>query len=196
MHIIVGLGNPGKKYDATRHNVGFETIDLLAKRNNIEIKRLKHKALCGEGHIGGEKVILVKPQTFMNLSGQSLQDLVQFYKIDTKNITVVYDDVDIELGSIRVREKGSSGSHRGMQSIIYQIQTDQFPRVRIGIGGPQFEDLSNYVLSRFSEEEIPIILEAIEKAALACETIVTNGILSAMNKYNEKTMRSGTVADQ
>ena len=132
----------------------------------------------------------------MNLSGQSLQDLVQFYKIDTKNITVVYDDVDIELGSIRVREKGSSGSHRGMQSIIYQIQTDQFPRVRIGIGGSQFEDLSNYVLSRFSEEEIPIILEAIEKAALACETIVTNGILSAMNKYNEKTMRSGTVADQ
>lgn len=196
MHIIVGLGNPGKKYDATRHNVGFETIDLLAKRNNIEIKRLKHKALYGEGHIGEKKVMLVKPQTFMNLSGQSLQDIVQFYKIDTKNITVVYDDVDIELGSIRVREKGSSGSHKGMQSIIYQIQTDQFPRVRIGIGGPRFEDLSNYVLSRFSQEEIPIILEAIEKAVLACETIVTDGVLSAMNKYNEKTTGSGTVADQ
>ena len=184
MHIIVGLGNPGKKYDATRHNVGFETVDLLAKRNNIEIKRLKHKALCGKGQIGGKRVILVKPQTFMNLSGQSLLDIVQFYKIDTQNIIVVYDDVDIELGSIRVREKGSSGSHRGMQSIIYQIQTDQFPRVRIGIGGPQFEDLSDYVLSRFSEEEIPMMLETIEKAALACETIITEGIFSAMNRYN------------
>ncbi|HZK58238.1 MAG TPA: aminoacyl-tRNA hydrolase [Clostridia bacterium] len=184
MHIIVGLGNPGKKYEATRHNVGFETIDLLAKRNNINIKQLKHRALYGEGRINEKRVMLVKPQTFMNLSGQSLLDIIQFYKIGTENIVVVYDDVDIELGSIRIREKGSSGSHKGMKSIIYQIQTDEFPRVRIGIGGPQFEDLSDYVLSKFQKEEIPLILESIEKAALACETIVTDGVLSAMNKYN------------
>lgn len=184
MHIIFGLGNPGRKYGATRHNVGFETIDLLAKRNNIEVKRLKYKALYGEGYIGGKKVMLAKPQTFMNLSGQSLLDIVQFHKIDTKNIIVVYDDADIELGSIRIREKGSSGSHNGMKSIIYQIQTDQFPRVRIGIGKPQFGGLIGYVLGRFQKEEIPVILEAIERAALACETIVTDGVSSAMNKYN------------
>lgn len=184
MHIIVGLGNPGKRYSATRHNVGFETIDLLAKRNNIDVKQLKHRALYGKGHINGKKVMLVKPQTFMNLSGQSLLDVVQFYKIDTENIIVVYDDVDIELGSIRVREKGSSGSHNGMKSIIYQIQTDQFPRVRIGIGKSQFGDLSDYVLSEFQKDEIPVILETIEKAALACETIVIEGVLAAMNKYN------------
>lgn len=184
MHIIFGLGNPGKRYGATRHNVGFETIDLLAKRNNIDVKRLKYRALYGEGHIAGKKVMLVKPQTFMNLSGQSLLDIIQFYKIDTKNIIVVYDDADIELGSIRIREKGSSGSHNGMKSIIYQIQTDQFPRVRIGIGKPQFEDLIDHVLNRFQKEEMPIILEAIEKAALACEAIITDGVHSAMNKYN------------
>ncbi len=184
MHIIVGLGNPGKKYDTTRHNVGFETIDLLAKRNNIDVKRLKHKALCGEGHINGKKVMLVKPQTFMNLSGQSLLDIVQFYKIDPKNIIVIYDDVDIEVGSIRVREKGSSGSHNGMKSIIYQIQTDEFPRVRIGIGRPQFGDLADYVLGRIPKDEKSLMLEVIEKAALACETIVTDGVALAMNKYN------------
>ncbi len=184
MYIIVGLGNPGKKYDATRHNVGFGTIDLLAKRNNIDVKQLKHKALYGKGYIDEKKVMLVKPRTFMNLSGQSILDIVQFYKIDTKNIIVVYDDVDIELGSIRIREKGSAGSHNGMKSIIYQIQTDRFPRVRIGIGKPEFGDLTDYVLSRFQEDEIPIILESIEKAASACEAIVTDGVLLAMNKYN------------
>jgi PTH1 family peptidyl-tRNA hydrolase len=184
MYVIVGLGNPGKKYDATRHNVGFETIDMLAKRNNIEVKRLKHKALCGEGNIGGRKVMLVKPQTFMNLSGQSLLDIVQFYKIDPQNIIVIYDDIDIEVGSLRIREKGSAGSHNGMKSIIYQLQTDQFPRIRIGVGKPQFGDLADYVLGRFPKEEIPTMIETIERAALASETIVTDGISLAMNRYN------------
>jgi len=184
MHIIVGLGNPGKKYDATRHNVGFEAIDLLAKRNNIEVKRLKHKALCGEGNIDGKKVMLVKPQTFMNLSGQSLLDIVQFYKIDPKNLIVIYDDIDVAVGSLRIREKGSSGSHNGMKSIIYQLQTDQFPRVRIGVGKPQFGDLADYVLGRFPKEEIPTMIETIERAALASEMIVTDGISLAMNRYN------------
>ncbi len=184
MHVIVGLGNPGRKYSATRHNVGFETIDLLAKRNNIDIKQLKHKALYGNGFIDGKRVMLVKPQTFMNLSGQSVLDIVRFYKIDTQNIIVVYDDTDIELGSIRIRRKGSAGSHNGMKSIIYQIQTDQFPRVRIGIGKPQFGDLTDHVLGRFQENEIPIILQTIEKAAEACETIITDGICLAMNDHN------------
>lgn len=184
MHVIVGLGNPGKQYDATRHNVGFEAIDLLAKRNNIEVKRLKHKALCGEGFIGGKKVMLVKPQTFMNLSGQSLLDIVQFYKLDPKNLIVIYDDIDVAVGSLRIREKGSAGSHNGMKSIIYQLQTDQFPRIRIGIGKPQFGDLADYVLGRFPKEEVKIILDAIERAALATEMMVTDGISLAMNRYN------------
>ncbi len=184
MYVIVGLGNPGKKYDATRHNVGFEAIDMLAKRNNIEVKRLKHKALCGEGTIGGNKVMLVKPQTFMNLSGQSLLDIVQFYKIDPKNIIVIYDDIDVAVGSLRIREKGSAGSHNGMKSIIYMLQTDQFPRIRIGVGKPEFGDLADYVLGRFPKEEVPTMLEVLERASLAAETIVTDGISLSMNRYN------------
>lgn len=184
MYVIVGLGNPGKKYDATRHNIGFEAIDMLAKRNNIEIKKLKHKALCGEGTIGGKKVILVKPQTFMNLSGQSLLDIVQFYKLDPEKLIVIYDDIDVAVGSLRIREKGSAGSHNGMKSIIYQLQTDQFPRIRIGVGKPQFGDLADYVLGKFPKEEIPKVIETVERAALASEMIVTDGISLAMNRYN------------
>ena len=164
--------------------MGVETIDLLAKRNNIDIKQLKHRALYGKGYINGKRAMLVKPQTFMNLSGLCVLDIIQFYKIDTKNIIVVYDDVDIELGSVRIRKKGSAGSHNGMKSVIYQIQTDQFPRVRIGIGKPRFGDLTDYVLGRFQKNELPIILEAIERAALACETIITDGVCLAMSKYN------------
>ena len=184
MHIIVGLGNPGKKYDATRHNIGFEAIDMLAKRNNIEVKKLKHKALCGEGTIGGNKVLLVKPQTFMNLSGQSLLDIVQFYKVDPKNIVVLYDDIDIPVGTLRIREKGSSGTHNGMKSIIYLLQTDQFPRIRIGVGKPQFGDLADYILGRFPKEEIPTMLETLERASQAVETLVKDGIAVSMNRYN------------
>lgn len=184
MHVIVGLGNPGKKYDATRHNVGFETIDMLGKRNNIEVKKLKHKALCGEGIIGNKKVMLVKPQTFMNLSGQSLLDIVQFYKIDPKNLIVIYDDIDISPGSIRIRKKGSAGTHNGMRSIIYTLQTDQFPRIRIGVGKPEHGDLVNHVIGRFSKEEIPTMIDAIERSSEAVETMVTDGIDLAMNRYN------------
>lgn len=184
MYVIVGLGNPGKKYDATRHNVGFETIDMLARRNNIEVKKLKHKALYGQGTIGNKKVMLVKPQTFMNLSGESLLDIVQFYKIDPKNLIVIYDDIDIEVGSIRIRKKGSSGSHNGMKSIIYMLQTDQFPRIRIGVGKPEYGDLVNHVIGRFPKEEIPTILEAIERSSQAVEMMITDGIDLAMNRYN------------
>lgn len=184
MYIVVGLGNPGKRYDATRHNVGFDTIDLLAHRNNIKVNKLKHKALYGEGFWGREKVLLVKPQTFMNLSGESVRDIVEFYKIETKNLVVIYDDIDIEVGMLRIRHKGSAGTHNGMRSVIYQLQSDEFPRVRIGIGRPQFGDLADFVTSRFSKEEIPSMRETIDKAALAVESIVKEGIDKAMNQFN------------
>ncbi|AOY75504.1 aminoacyl-tRNA hydrolase [Clostridium formicaceticum] len=184
MHIIVGLGNPGKKYDGTRHNIGFDTIDLLAHRHGIKVNKLKHKALYGEGFWGGEKVLLAKPQTFMNLSGESLRDMVEFYKIDKKNLVVIYDDIDIEVGALRIRQQGSAGSHNGMKSIIYLLQSDAFPRVRIGIGKPKFGDLADYVLGRFSKEEVTSMRETVEKAAEAVETIVKEGIDLAMNRYN------------
>ncbi|MGV8146043.1 MAG: aminoacyl-tRNA hydrolase [Alkaliphilus sp.] len=184
MYIIVGLGNPGKKYNETRHNVGFHAIDLLAKRNSIEIKKIKFKALYGEGRIANEKVILVKPQTFMNLSGQSLREVMQFYKIDMDRLIVIYDDIDIKTGSIRIRIKGSAGTHNGMRSIIYQLQDDSFCRVRIGIGKPENRDLADFVLSRFTKEEAPLMNEAIKNAALTVETIIQESIEEAMNKYN------------
>ncbi|AKL93624.1 peptidyl-tRNA hydrolase Pth [Clostridium aceticum] len=185
MHIIVGLGNPGRKYDGTRHNIGFDAIDLLAHRHDIKVNKLKHKALYGEGFWGGKKVLLAKPQTFMNLSGESLRDMMEFYKVDTKNLVVIYDDIDIEVGSLRIRQKGSAGSHNGMKSIIYQLQSDAFPRVRIGIGKPKFGDLADYVLGRFPKEEINLMREVVEKAVEAVETIVEEGIDLAMNRYNK-----------
>ncbi|MCD5415117.1 MAG: aminoacyl-tRNA hydrolase [Clostridiales bacterium] len=184
MYVVVGLGNPGKKYEDTRHNVGFQTIDLLAARNNIKVKKIKFKALYGEGIIASQKVILVKPQTFMNLSGQSLREVIQFYKIDMDRLIVVYDDVDVKTGLIRIRTKGSAGTHNGMKSIIYQLQDDLFPRIRIGIGRPENVDLSNFVLSKFTKEEIPLIREAIDRATLTIETIIQENIEEAMNKYN------------
>ncbi|SET22755.1 peptidyl-tRNA hydrolase [Natronincola peptidivorans] len=186
MYIIVGLGNPGKRYDGTRHNVGFDTIDLLAHRNNLKVNKLKHKALYGEGFWSGEKIILAKPQTFMNLSGESVRDMVEFYKIDTEKLIVIYDDIDLEAGVLRIRHKGSAGTHNGMKSIIYQLQEDDFPRVRIGIGKPAFANLASYVTGGFSKEEIPIMRETVTKAALAVEAIVKEGIDKAMNQYNTK----------
>ncbi len=184
MFIIVGLGNPGRKYQETRHNVGFNTIDLLAYKNNIKINKLKHKALYGEVFWGGEKVLLAKPQTFMNLSGESVRDMMEFYKIEEKNLIVIYDDIDLEVGSLRIRQKGSAGTHNGMRSIIYQIQTDDFPRVRIGIGRPEFADLSDFVTGKFSKEDLAPVQATIKRAALAVESIVKEGLDRAMNKFN------------
>lgn len=184
MYIIVGLGNPGRKYEGTRHNVGFHTIDLLSRRLTIPVNKLKYKALVGEGHIGSERVVLVKPQTFMNLSGQSVMELVQFYKIDLKQLIVIYDDIDVKTGSLRIREKGSAGSHNGMRNIIYLLKQDEFPRIRIGVGKPENGDLADYVLGHFSKEEVGLVSEAIERAALAVETIVGQDLQLAMNKYN------------
>ena len=188
MFVIVGLGNPGKEYANTRHNVGFDTIDIIAKGHNITINKIKFKAVYGEGKIGNEKVLLVKPQTFMNNSGISVREIVQFYKIPIENIIIIVDDVDIDFASIRIRQKGSAGSHNGLKSIIYHIQNDEFPRVKIGIGKKHpNQDLADFVLSRFSKEERQIIEESLMTAAEAVDAIICESINDAMNKYNVKT---------
>lgn len=186
--MVIGLGNPGKDYTATRHNVGFDAIECLSERHNIPLNKIKFKAVYGEGRIGNEKVILVKPQTFMNNSGISVRELRDFYKIDTDNIIVVFDDIDIDFASVRVKAKGSAGSHNGMKSIIYHLQKDIFPRVKIGIGKKhENEDLANFVLGRFSKDDREVIDSAILTAAEAVEAIIKEGINFSMNKYNIKT---------
>jgi len=183
--IVVGLGNPGPRYDNTRHNVGFDTIDLLSHKYGIKVSKLKHKALIGDGKIEEKKVILVKPQTFMNLSGESVRDILNWYKIPLKNLIIIYDDIDLEPGKIRVRPKGSSGTHNGMRSVIYQIQSEDFPRIRIGIGkAPEGWDLADYVLSKFNADDRKVISESICKAADAVVTIIKSGVETAMNKFN------------
>ena len=150
MYIIVGLGNPGDKYEKTRHNVGFNVIDLLAKEYSIDVSKIKHKALIGEGRVGTEKVILVKPMTYMNLSGESVADICNYYNIDLENLIVIYDDIDLDVGKIRIRKKGSGGTHNGMRSIIKCLGSNEFPRVRVGISKPKNgQDLADFVLSRF-----------------------------------------------
>ena len=185
MFIVVGLGNPGGRYAETRHNIGFIVIDYLSQMLNVKVNKIKHKALIGECRIGTEKVILVKPQTYMNLSGQSVLDIMDFYKLPIENLIVIYDDIDLDTGVVRIRPKGSSGTHNGMKSIIYLLNTDDFPRVRIGIGKPpEFMDLSDYVTSKFYGDDIPLVEDAVKRAGAAIEEIISNGINSAMNKYN------------
>jgi len=191
LYVIVGLGNPGKNYVETRHNVGFKVIDLLAERNNIQINRIKFKSVYGEGLIGDKKVILLKPQTYMNNSGIAVREIVDFYKIPVEDIIVIVDDIDIGFADLRIRPKGSAGSHNGMKSIIYHIQDDKFPRVKIGIGKKHpNQDLADFVLGRFTEEEKPYIDDAILNAAMAVEEMIVNGIESAMNKFNRKTNKA------
>lgn len=191
MYIVIGLGNPGKDYSNTRHNVGFDTIDILASRNNIKINKIKFKSVFGEGTIGNEKVLLVKPQTYMNNSGIAVREIYQFYKVPIENILVVVDDIDIDYASIRIRLKGSAGSHNGLKSIIYHLQRDDFPRIKIGIGKRQEEqDLADFVLSRFSKDERIDIDSTILTAAEAIEMIIKEDINQAMNKYNIKTHRA------
>lgn len=186
LYVIAGLGNPGNRYDNTRHNVGFEAIDLLAHKYSISITKLKFKALSGEGIIGGKRVMLVKPQTFMNLSGESLREIMEWYKLPIDRLLVIYDDIDLDMGKIRVRGKGSSGTHNGMKSIIYQLQNDGFPRVRIGIGKPPAGwDLADYVLSKFGPESRKIMNESQEKACDAVATFLSQDLNSAMNIYNK-----------
>lgn len=184
MYLIIGLGNPEDRYGATRHNVGFETINYFAQEENIELKKVKHRALIGEGFVGGKKVMLVKPQTYMNLSGESVREIIDYYNVPLENILVVYDDIALEVGRLRLRSKGSGGTHNGMRSIIYQLREDEFPRLRIGIGKPERQDLTSYVLGRFSQEDKEKIIEAIKKAREAIKLFISKGIQEAMNEFN------------
>lgn len=187
MFVVVGLGNPGKDYTNTRHNIGFDTIDLLGKRNDININKIKFTSVYGEGHIGGKKVLLVKPQTYMNNSGVTVRDISNFYKVPTENIIVIVDDIDIDFAAVRVKRKGSAGTHNGLRSIIYQLQKDDFPRVKIGIGKKhENQDLANFVLSRFSKEEREDIENSIVLGTEAVECIINHGIEKAMNEFNIK----------
>ena len=188
MYLVVGLGNPGKQYEMTRHNIGFHTIDYIADDLGVNVKKLKYKALYGECEISGEKVYLIKPQTYMNLSGESVVEFANFFKVSVENIIVISDDVSLETGRIRVRPKGSAGGHNGLKSIIYQLNSDEFPRVRMGVGAPNHEDydLADFVLGKFQKDEIPVMEEAIIKASKAVREIIKNGAHSAMNKYNSK----------
>lgn len=188
MYLIVGLGNPGDKYKSTRHNVGWDTIDALAKKHGIIFNEKKHKAEFGKGIIAGEKVILAKPQTFMNLSGESVRELVDYYKIDEKQeLIVIYDDISLDVGQLRIRKKGSAGGHNGIKNIILNLAGDEFNRIKVGVGNkPANYDLADYVLGHFSKEDKCVMDEAFDKAADAVETIIIDGPDTAMNRYNGK----------
>lgn len=185
MKIIVGLGNPGQEYSATRHNIGFMAVDKLAEKWAVTTWRERYNALVAE-YRGEETVLLVKPQTFMNLSGRAVAPLAAFYKVPYDDITVIYDDLDLPAGRLRLRLKGGSGGHRGIESMLYELAKDDFGRVRIGIGRPpQGWETVNYVLGRFTPEEAPAISQAIGQAADAVECIVKEGFTKAMNKFNK-----------
>jgi len=185
---VAGLGNPGYRYKNTRHSVGFMVIDALAEKVGVNIrknKKLKHKAIINEVNIDEKKILLVKPQTYMNASGESIKDIVENYKVPLNNLIILYDDADLPLGKIRIRRSGSAGTHNGMKSVIYHLQAEDFPRIRIGIGKPPPDmDIIDYVLGKFTMDETDVIHESILKAAEAAITIVKEGVDEAMAKFN------------
>ena len=183
MFLIVGLGNPGKEYDGTRHNIGFAAIDYIADKYNIELNRVKFKGVFGEGFIDNKKVILLKPTTYMNLSGESIREVINFYKISNEEIIVLYDDISLEVVRLRIREKGTHGGHNGIKSIIANLGTDVFPRVKIGVGAPK-GNLVSHVLGKFDNEEVEILKETIKASSEATSIIIKSDIKSAMNKLN------------
>ena len=186
MFIIAGLGNPDEKYQGTRHNVGFDVVDRLAEKYQIAIDTKKHRALIGKGVIEGQKVLLVKPQTYMNLSGESIRSLVEYYKIDPEEeLLVIYDDISLEVGQLRIRRKGSAGGHNGIKNIIAHLGTQEFPRIKVGVGDkPPRMDLADYVLSRFSKEDREKMEQAFKDAAEAVEVMIAEGPDAAMNQFN------------
>lgn len=188
MFIIAGLGNPGKDYKNTRHNIGFDVIDVIAQKHNISVIEKKHKAIIGKGVIDGYKVILVKPQTYMNLSGESLRDIIDYYKVDpTEDMIVISDDISLNPGNIRIRKKGSAGGHNGLKSIIQHLGTDQFMRVKMGVGEkPKGYDLADYVLGHFTADERKIMDEAAKSAEEAIRLMMQGDADEAMNKFNKK----------
>ena len=185
MYLIIGLGNPEEDYSKTRHNMGFNTINKIAEKYNITINKKKFDGLYGEGIIENQKVILLKPQTYMNLSGKSIIQVINFYKIPLENICVIYDDMDIEPGEIKIRKKGGPGSHNGMKSVIEELQSEDFSRIRIGIGKPEFkDDAINYVIGAIPQEQIENLDKGTSKAQEAMTSILKNGIDKAMNEFN------------
>ena len=188
MFIIAGLGNPTLQYEGTRHNVGFDVIDMLADRYNISVDGRKGRALIGKGMIGGQKVLLAKPQTYMNLSGESLRELVNYYKIDEEHeLLVIYDDISLDVGQLRIRKKGSAGGHNGIKNIIAHLGGQVFPRIKVGVGEkPPKYDLADYVLGHFSKAEQELMSEGYDNAVKAVELIVSDQISEAMNEYNRK----------
>ena len=184
MYIIAGLGNPGKKYENTRHNLGFITLDQVAEKCNIKVEKIKFKSLVGEGIYEGKKIVLIKPQTYMNNSGEAIREAMSFYKEDIENLLVIYDDIDLPTGTVRIRSAGSSGTHNGMRSVIYHLNDDGFPRIRIGIGRDSNIDLVNYVTGGFTQAEVEPLREACLRARDAALCYVSDGIDIAMNRYN------------
>ena len=187
MYLIAGLGNPSKTYEGTRHNVGFAMIDAIADAFQIDVTTKKHKAIVGRGVIEGMKVILAKPQTYMNLSGESIREIADFYKIDPENMIIIYDDISLDVGRLRIRKKGSAGGHNGIKNIIAHLGTDVFPRIKVGVGEkPQGWDLADYVLSKYSKEEQQALREASDNVIGAVKLMVMDNIDAAMNQYNAK----------
>ena len=188
MFVIVGLGNPTAQYEGTRHNAGFDVIDVLAEKYNISVDARKCRAFCGKGVIAGQKVLLVKPQTYMNLSGESVGGIVNYYKIDPESdLLVIYDDISLDVGQLRIRKKGSAGGHNGIKSIIAHLGTTVFPRIKVGGGEkPKNYDLADYVLGHFSKQERELMEEGYEHASDAVEQIVQGEIEAAMNVFNKK----------
>lgn len=188
MYIIVGLGNPDRRYQATRHNIGFDAVTRICDEYNISLNSREHKAICGKGVIQGQKVLVAQPQTYMNLSGESVGALVNYYKIDPEEeLIILYDDINLDVGRLRIRGKGSAGGHNGIKSIIAHLGTEKFPRIRVGVGSkPEGWDLADYVLGHFPKEEEPKIREVLGDASDACRIIIEEGINAAMNEYNGK----------
>jgi PTH1 family peptidyl-tRNA hydrolase len=185
MYLIVGLGNPENEYANTRHNMGFDAINHLSRKLNINVNKEKFKGIYGDTILNGEKVILLKPQTYMNLSGESIIQFKQFYKIPPENIIVIYDDIDVDVGKIKIRKKGGPGSHNGMKSVVKELKSEDFPRIRVGIGKPMFKEMMiGYVLEKLNGNEREILEESTKLAANAVYDIITSGIDKAMNKYN------------
>lgn len=185
-YIIAGLGNPGAKYEATRHNTGFIFIDMLADKYGVRLNKIKFKAVCETADINSHKCLLLKPQTFMNNSGQSIREAADFYKIPPERIIVVFDDISLECGRLRIRRKGTDGGHNGIKSIIYHLNSDSFPRIKLGVGmkpNPDY-DLADWVLSSFTKDELAKMREAAENAVLAAELMVSGETDLAMSKYN------------
>lgn len=183
MYLIVGLGNPGREYEHTRHNIGFDAIDKISSRYNIDLNRTKFKGMYGEGVLNGEKVILLKPLTYMNLSGESVGEIASFYKIRNENIIVIYDDVDLEVGRIRIRKKGSSGGHNGIKSILYHLGNEEFTRIKLGVGKAE-RDMVSHVLGKFHVEDREKIEGVLNCTVDIVDSIIKDGADSAMNKYN------------